>query len=355
MKNTITFSFLFTLFFIVACGDSPTQKSVENDSPTAKTVAEKIVDPVNETVKTQAIEEKEVAKEMTESTPTGTKSTEKTPVAKSKKQENNSTKQPTATPKTESVKSMPKVATSVETPKEITEPATKSDEPEEETPKAETPKKSTPDHSAFNTLLQKNVSSAGKVNYQGFKTQKADLQNYLDDLAANTPSNDWGRKETMAYWINAYNAYTIKLIVDNFPISSITKLENGKPWDKKWIKLGDKTYSLNNIENDILRPKYKDARIHFAVNCAAQSCPPILNNAWTADNLNTNFDKQAKAFINNAKFNKISANSVEISKIFEWYAEDFGNIIDYLNKYSTTKIITDAKVSYMEYDWALNN
>lgn len=345
MKNAIFFSILFSLFFIVACGDSATQKSVEKSSPIAKTVAKKIVEPVNEAIETSTIEKKEASKEMTKPTPTATKSTDKMPIAKTKKQENNSTKQPTAAPKTASVKPMPKVETPVEASQEVTKPATK----------MEAPKKSTPDHSAFNALLQKNVSSSGKVNYQGFKAQKADLQKYLDDLAANTPSSEWGRKETMAYWTNAYNAFTIKLIVDNYPISSITKLENGKPWDKKWIKLGDKTYSLNNIENDILRPKYKDARIHFAVNCAAQSCPPILNKAWTAANLAANFEKQAKAFINNPKFNKISANSIEISKIFEWYAADFGNIIDYLNKYSTTKISADAKVSYMEYDWALNN
>ena len=89
-----------------------------------------------------------------------------------------------------------------------------------------------------------------------------------------------GQKK-MAYWINVYNAFTIKMIVDNYPVSSITKLHGGKPWDVKWIELGEKKYSLNEIEHNILRPQFKDARIHFAVNCAAQSCPPILNKAWT--------------------------------------------------------------------------
>jgi len=209
-------------------------------------------------------------------------------------------------------------------------------------------------HDQWDQLLKKYVSPSGKVNYKAFKSENAKLDTYLKYLNDNSIQDTWSKAKKMAYWINAYNAFTIKLIVDNYPVSSITKLHGGKPWDAKWINLGDKTYTLNNIENDILRPKYKDARIHFAVNCAAQSCPPIINKAWTEGNLNQLLEKQAKAFINNSKFNSISANEIEISKIFEWYAVDFGNIIDYLNKYSTTKINKNAKVKYKEYDWALN-
>ena len=150
------------------------------------------------------------------------------------------------------------------------------------------------------------------------------------------------------------SAFTVKLIVDNYPLESITKLHGGKPWDHKWIKLGDKTYTLNNIENDILRPQYKDARVHFAVNCAAKSCPPLLNRAWNKRNVSSYYEKQAKAFVNNSNYNKISADKVEISKIFEWYAADFGDLITYLNKYSKTKINPGAKISYIEYDWKLN-
>ncbi|NRB54137.1 MAG: DUF547 domain-containing protein [Saprospiraceae bacterium] len=181
-----------------------------------------------------------------------------------------------------------------------------------------------------------------------------EIEQYLKELADNPVQKSWTKAQKMAYWMNAYNAFTVKLILDNYPITSITKLSGGKVWDKKWIKLGDKTYSLNNIENDILRPMYKDARIHFAVNCAAKSCPPLLNRAWTDVNLEYYLEGQAKRFINHPDYNQISADKVVISKIFEWYAEDFGNIIEYLNKYSKTKINPDAKVSYQEYDWALN-
>jgi len=103
-----------------------------------------------------------------------------------------------------------------------------------------------------------------------------------------------------------------------------------------------------------LRPVYKDARVHFAVNCAAKSCPPLLNRAWTAENLEGFYDAQAKAFINNPAFNRIGANQVTVSKIFEWYAKDFDNLISYLNQYSAVKINPRAQVRFMDYDWALN-
>ena len=211
-----------------------------------------------------------------------------------------------------------------------------------------------PSHEAWNQLLRQNVNEEGKVNYKGFQKSKEKLNVYLDDLAKNPVQDGWSKAEKMAYWINAYNAFTIKLIIDHYPTTSITKLYEGKPWDVKWIKLGDKTYSLTNIENDILRPQFKDARIHFALNCAAKSCPPLLNRAWTAENLEKTLDQRAKSFINNSQFNKISTNEVQLSKIFDWYASDFGNVIDFLNHYATKKINAKATVKYAEYDWALN-
>lgn len=211
-----------------------------------------------------------------------------------------------------------------------------------------------PSHDAWDKLLQQYVNAEGKVNYDGLKKDKAKLEAYLKALEANAPLDSWSKGEKMAFWINAYNAATVKLIVDNYPLASITKLDGGKTWDVKRVKIGGKTYSLNNIENDILRPQFKDARIHFAVNCAALGCPPLLNRAWTAANLESNLEKQALAFINNPRFNKISEKSVQVSKIFEWYAADFGNLISYLKKYTTKKLSPDAKVTYLDYDWGLN-
>ena len=211
-----------------------------------------------------------------------------------------------------------------------------------------------PDHSLWNNLLNKHVNATGKVNYSGFKTDATSLDKYLQILRENPIQDDWSRKEKIAYLINVYNAFTVKLIADNYPLKSIMDLHGGKPWDVKWIKLGDETYSLNQIENEILRPQFKESRIHFAVNCAAISCPPLLNQAWTADNLDKLFDQQAEKFINNPAFNKISTNHIQVSKIFEWYAGDFGDLIDYLNQYSSTKIKKGAKISFLEYNWDLN-
>jgi hypothetical protein len=211
-----------------------------------------------------------------------------------------------------------------------------------------------PSHEAWDAMLKKYVSASGQVNYKGIKAEKSKLEDYLKTLSTNAPEESWSKAEQLAFWINAYNAFTIKLIVDNYPTTSIAKLHAGKPWDQKWIKIGSKTYTLNNIENDILRPQFKDPRIHFAVNCAAKSCPPLLNAAWTASNLNANLDAQAKKFINNPTFNKLSEKKAEVSKIFEWYAADFGKLIDFLNKYAAAKVGVKAKVSYLEYDWGLN-
>lgn len=211
------------------------------------------------------------------------------------------------------------------------------------------------DHSAFDALLRAHVSSSGKVDYAAIKSKISVLDKYLGYLSQNVPSSNASKNEKLAFWINAYNANTIKLIVDNYPVNSIMDLYGGKAFDNKWIKIGGETLSLNDIENNKIRAKFNEPRIHFAVNCAAKSCPPILNKAWTADNLEANLNARTKAFVNDSAYNKLSAGSVEISKIFEWYAKDFpGDIVSYLNKYSSTSISKSASVSYIEYDWALN-
>ena len=214
-----------------------------------------------------------------------------------------------------------------------------------------------PSHSGFNALLAKYVSATGKVNYDGFKTEKSKLDEYIKLLAENSPTEKWTKNEKLAYWINLYNAATIQLILKNYPVKSIMNINNGKAWDLKFVKSGDKTLTLNQIENEIIRPTFKDARIHFALNCAAQSCPKLLNAAFYAHILDKQLDTATKKFINNSVKNQISENSVKISKIFEWYAVDFGEqkgLIDYLNKYSNTNISSKAKISFIEYNWDLN-
>ena len=266
---------------------------------------------------------------------------------------------PSASSKTEAAQ--PSKSTDNTTKKSVTETINKKIKQPElkktlSSPKASTKQKISgkPSHSAFNTLLKRYVTSSGRVNYSGFKSRKSDLDDYLKHLEDNPVQSSWSKNEKMAYWINLYNAATIQLILENNPKSSIKEINDEKPWDKRWIKSGSKTYTLNEIENLILRPQFKDARVHFAINCAAVSCPRLMNKAFTADNLDSLLDENARWFINNSTYNSLSAKKVEISKIFDWYADDFGNVIDYLNRYATTEIKSAAKITYKEYNWNLN-
>jgi hypothetical protein len=212
-------------------------------------------------------------------------------------------------------------------------------------------------HTQWDQLLQQHVTSKGEVDYNGMKADKAKLKSYIDVLKKNTPEAAWKKEEIMAYWINAYNAFTIWLILERNENETIMNIEGGKAWDLKFIQLGGSTYSLNNIENDILRKDFKEPRIHFAVNCAAKSCPKLNNKAFTAANLNQEMNRLAKEFVNNSSKNQLSPNAAKVSKIFEWYKGDFtmnGSLIDYLNKYALTNISSNAPVTYMEYDWNLN-
>ncbi len=211
-----------------------------------------------------------------------------------------------------------------------------------------------PNHKLFDGFLRKYVSNTGNVNYAGIKKNEASLDAYLTTLENTKFNTTWSREDKLAFWINAYNAYTIKLILNSYPVAKITDLHGGKPWDHKWIKLTGKTLSLNNIENDIIRPEFKEPRIHFAVNCAAKSCPPLLNAAYTAGNLDSKLESQTKKFVNNSAFNTLGKSEITISKIFDWYGEDFGDVTSYIARYADTAVKPKAKIKFKEYDWNLN-
>jgi len=185
------------------------------------------------------------------------------------------------------------------------------------------------------------------------KADAAKLKDITQDFSAHPPSDKWSKNDQLAFWLNAYNAFTLKLIVDNYPVSSITKLDGGKPWDVKRIKIGEAVYSLNQIENEIIRSQFKDARIHFALNCAAKSCPPLSNKAFLAEALDKQLDQQTRAFVR-SQSNELSATSIKVSKIFDWYKDDFKDLPAFLNKYGTVKIGANAQVGFAEYNWDLN-
>lgn len=238
--------------------------------------------------------------------------------------------------------------TTVSTPEEemITEP--------EEVEISNTAITETVNHDSFNDLLKTYVSPAGNVDYNGFKANWGKLRNYIKLLGEQTPTDAWSQEEKLAYWMNAYNAMTIDLILRHYPLESIKDIKS--PWDQRFWKLEDSWYNLNQIEHDILR-KMGDARIHFGINCASFSCPPLFNEAFTAASVDNQLEKLTRKFINDSSRNTITAERVEVSKIFSWFAKDFkteGSLIDYLNTYATTPISPSAKVRYKAYDWTLN-
>lgn len=220
------------------------------------------------------------------------------------------------------------------------------------------------DHGMWDKLTKKHVTPEGYVDYEGFIADSAQVKAYLALLGNNHPNDEfWSRDERLAYWINAYNAFTVKLIMDHYPVQSIKDIKNGIPfvntvWDIQFIEIEERTYDLNNIEHGIIRPKFEEPRIHFAVNCASVSCPRLRNEAYTAEKLDDQLTDQARSFLADESKNKISENELQLSKIFTWYSGDFTKngqeIVDFVQKYSDQKISDDAKVDYIEYDWDLN-
>lgn len=224
---------------------------------------------------------------------------------------------------------------------------------------AEENKPTSVNHSSFNKLLQSYVSANGNVNYTGLVKDKSDLKAYIIALTKINPSS-LSKNEKLAYWINAYNALTLDQIITNYPTTSILKIANGKVWDQTLsYKFDGKTLTLNQIEKKILLGNdLFDARIHFAVNCAAVSCPSLINKAYTADNVQALLTQNTKAALSNPTFNKISTAKSSISMLFNWYKADFdkaeGSVINFINKYSSTKVNSNTKIDYLEYNWNLN-
>ncbi len=210
------------------------------------------------------------------------------------------------------------------------------------------------DHTSWDILLIKYVDDNGNVDYKNFKNDDDELNSYLDYLAKNPISNTAKKEERLAYYINLYNAGTVQLILENYPLESIRDIF--KPWGKDKVMIGTDKYSLGEIEHDVLR-KMNEPRIHFAINCASFSCPKLLNEAFTASKMEEQLEEATSNFINDPTKNKITANSVELSKIFKWYKGDFtgkNTLIDYINKYSDKEISKDSEIDYLTYDWRLN-
>ncbi len=223
----------------------------------------------------------------------------------------------------------------------------------------ETSQTAKPNHATLNKLLNTYVNSAGVVNYKAFLKDKLALQQYLKSLA-NVKLNTLSKDEQLAFWINIYNAATIDQILRNYPVKSIMDISGGKVWDQKLpYTFAGKSYTLNEIEKVKLIEELEDVRVHFAVNCAAISCPKLLNKAYTADNVESLLNANTSAFLNNTEFNKISPAKAQLSNIFNWYKADFvkaeESVTAFVNKYAKVKIKENTPLSYINYNWSLND
>ncbi|MGD8993246.1 MAG: DUF547 domain-containing protein [Desulfobacterales bacterium] len=222
----------------------------------------------------------------------------------------------------------------------------------------------TVNHEIWADLLSNYITTAG-VDYAGLKKEEGRLDLYLEVLE-NTDPEMLPRNEQYAYYINAYNAWTIKLILSGYPgVNSIkdfgTILQS--PWKKKWVRVNGNIITLDHLEHNILRPRYKDPRVHFAINCSAASCPPLRPEPYLARTLDQQLDDATRSFVNDADSYRLEGNTLYISRIFKWFSEDFnedalGFYLQYAEddfKEKLNRIRDRIKIKYLRYDWSLND
>ncbi len=229
------------------------------------------------------------------------------------------------------------------------------------------------DHTMWDNLLKKyividpqngiNLLQYGQVGAE----DKNALNLYLKKLQS-IPVSKLNRLEQKAYWINLYNALTVKVILDHYPVKSIRNIDispgflSDGPWDKKLVSIENEHISLNDIEHRILRPIWQDNRVHYAVNCASLGCPNLQPLAYTSTNIEALLIKGAKEYINHPRGAKIQGNKLTLSSIYNWFQEDFGrskaDLIQHLLQYSNNDLAAglenfSGKIKY-KYDWTLN-
>ena len=230
------------------------------------------------------------------------------------------------------------------------------------------------DHTAWQDILDAYVapdsSGVNLVDYEALSADAEDaakLAAYLDRLQELDP-RDYNRAEQMAYWINFYNALTVKVVLDGYPVDTIRDIHEGVvpytgPWDDVHARVAGEDLTLNHMEHGILRPIWRDERIHYAVNCAAYGCPHLLDTAFTADNTEELLDAGARDYVNNPRgVDVVDEDFIVISSIYDWYTEDFGDteesVKEHLIEYAEDELAAFLKgfegfIEY-DYDWSLN-
>ena len=229
------------------------------------------------------------------------------------------------------------------------------------------------DHGLWADLLKGSVitGSDGINRFDYDKVAKeygGQLDDYLKMLAA-VPISDYSRAEQMAYWINLYNALTVRVIVDHYPVDSIRDIDispgffSDGPWGKKLMTIEQETVSLDDIEHQILRPIWKDPRIHYAVNCASIGCPNLQPVPFTAAMLDSQLDEAAIEFVNHSRAVDVQDGRIKVSSIYEWFQEDFGGndqgVIAHLKAYANPELAMKLeglnRIHDDDYDWRLND
>ena len=218
----------------------------------------------------------------------------------------------------------------------------------------------------FNEVLNSYVNNAGRVDYNSIRENPFALQPFLDFVALVSPQSNPELFPTIdekkAFWINTYNGLMIQTVIENPEISSVKEIGWGYGvfWRKKF-KVGGELLTLNHIEHKILRRQYQDPRIHFAINCASNSCPPIGHRIVTGVNLDQQLNEKTRDFINNPANVKVDhkKKTIVLSKIFKWYRKDFESggttLLEFLNQYREETInSSNYKIKFQDYDWGLN-
>jgi len=220
------------------------------------------------------------------------------------------------------------------------------------------------DHSAWDTLLKQHVDRDGWVDYAALANNTTELDRYIQHLGQ-APFDKLGRDAKLALLINAYNAFTIRLILDYYPVQSIKDIPADKRWsDRRW-QVSDQTWSLSQIEHEQVRPNFKEPRIHFALVCAAVGCPPLRNEAYTADRLEEQLEAQSKYVHAHARWFRydLDKNTLWLTSLYNWYHGDFeqaaGSILGFVTRYSPLDQPIDndggPAIRWLDYDWALNS
>lgn len=228
-------------------------------------------------------------------------------------------------------------------------------------------------HGAWDGFLRAYVSvSADGINRVAYGKVTAADRNRLDQYLRgmqNLRIGQYAQAEQRAYWINLYNATTVKTILDRYPVESITRINISPglfargPWGKKQLKVEGAEISLDDIEHRILRPLWKDPRTHYAVNCASLGCPNLAAQAYTAANMEGLLDAAARAYVNHPRGASVENGKLIVSSIYEWFKDDFGGddtgVIAHLKKYADPKLAAQLagirRISDDRYDWALND